>query len=210
MISSSEALKGHRTWRTSLEETGGGCFIQLAVHYIHIFRWISAAKIVRATAFTKNLHSPGIEGEDLACAVLEMDSGAMATLDMAWCASGEQLSIHGTLGRIEYRNNRWLSIASSQGAYHGRVIDYSGGLETSFDGVHGVEGQTELRPPAYGDASNPFNQHRVFLEAARDGRPAFCSVDSCVDDLRIVYAVYASARAGHAIDIHPEVPQDSK
>lgn len=210
IVSSSEALKGNRTWRTSREETGGGCFIQLAVHYIHIFQWISGAKVVRATAFSRNLHSPGVEGEDLACAVLEMDSGAMMTLDMAWCTRGEQMSIHGTLGRIEYRNSCWLSMASSKGAFQGRVINYAGGLKTSFDGVHGVEGQAEIIPPAYGDASNPFNQQRMFLEAARDGRPAFCSVDSGVDDMRVVSAVYESARTGHAVDITPQIPQGSK
>ena len=100
MMWSGEALEGKRTWRGSLAETGGGCFIQLAVHYIHIFRWISGARVVRATGFTRNLHCPGLEGEDLAVALLELDTGAMITLDTAWCANGEELSVHGTLGRF--------------------------------------------------------------------------------------------------------------
>jgi predicted dehydrogenase len=37
MMWSQEALRGIRTWRGSVAETGGGCFIQLAVHYIHSF-----------------------------------------------------------------------------------------------------------------------------------------------------------------------------
>jgi predicted dehydrogenase len=201
MISSAQALQGHRTWRTLLAETGGGCFIQLAVHYVHIFEWISGTKAVRATGFTWNLHCPGVEGEDLACAVLEMDSGAMATLDTAWCANGEQLAVHGTHGRVEYRNNHWLSLASSAGPFRGRVVDYAGGLTSAFDGVHGVEQQTEVLPPAYGDATNPLNQHRTFLEAVRGGRPAFCSIASGVDDMRVVRALYESAAAGRAVEI---------
>jgi predicted dehydrogenase len=106
MMWSDEALKGHRTWRSSVAETGGGCFIQLAVHYVHLFSWFAGAKVVRATAFSRNLHCPGMEGEDLAVALLELDSGAMATLDTAWCANGEELAIHGTAGRAIYRNAR--------------------------------------------------------------------------------------------------------
>src|SRR5262249_41661306 len=138
MIASAEALKGRRSWRTSTQDTGGGCFIQLAVHYIHIFQWISNSRFVRATAVVHNLESLGVEGEDIACAVLEAEKGALATLDMAWCTNGEQLAIHGTHGRIEYRNNQWLFMSSNHGAYKGRVINYAGGLTTSYDGEHGI------------------------------------------------------------------------
>jgi predicted dehydrogenase len=201
MVSSANALRGQRTWRTSLEQTGGGCFIQVAVHYIHIFEWITGAKIVRATARARNLHCPGVEGEDLALAILEFDSGAMATIDTSWCTNGEQIALHGTLGRVEYRNSRWLAMASSLGSFRGRVMDYPGGLTTSYDGEHGIEHQAEVVPPHFGDATNPLNQHRMFLEAVRDSRPALCSISSGVDDLRVVAAVYESARTGRTVDV---------
>lgn len=201
MMWSDEALRGERTWRGSLEETGGGCFIQLAVHYIHIFEWVSGARVRRVTAFARNLHCPGLEGEDLAVALLELDSGAMFTLDTAWCAHGEELAAFGTLGRFEYRNNRWLALASSAGPFTGRVVRYSGGLAQAFGGPQGEEQAMEIAPPAFGDITNPLNQHRLFLEAARDGRPAPVSVASAVRDLRIVTAVYESAREGRAVEI---------
>jgi UDP-N-acetyl-2-amino-2-deoxyglucuronate dehydrogenase len=201
MMWSDDALKGNRTWRGSVEETGGGCFIQLAVHYIHIFEWISGARVVRATGFTRNLHCPGLEGEDLAVAVLEMDSGAMITLDTAWCTNGEELSVHGTLGRLNYRNNQWLSVASSAGAFEGRVVRYTGGLTPAFGGPQGEEQQMEVRAPAFGNIANPLNQHRAFLEAARDGRHAPVSIASGVRDMRIVSAVYESARTGRAVEV---------
>jgi predicted dehydrogenase len=196
-------LKGKRSWRGSLEETGGGCFIQLAVHYIHIFEWISGARVVRASAFTRNLHCPGIEGEDLAVAILELDSGAMITLDTAWCADGEELSVHGTLGRFTYRGNRWLSLASSAGPFHGRVAEYTpiAGAAQTFGFPQSAERQMEICPPAFGDSANPLNQHRTFLEAARDGRPAPVSIASGVHDLHVVTAVYESAKSGRAVHI---------
>ena len=201
MMWSAEAQQGIRTWRGSLEQTGGGCFIQLAVHFIHIFEWMSGARVVRATGFTGNLHCPGLEGEDIACAVLQTDSGSMITLDAAWCSHGEELAVHGTLGRFQYRNNQWLSIASSAGPFHGRVVDYAGGLTAAFGGPQGEEQQVEIRPPAFGDASNPLNQHRAFLEAAREGHPAPVSIASGVRDMRVVAAVYESARTGRAVEL---------
>jgi predicted dehydrogenase len=201
MMWSNEAQAGKPTWRGSIEGTGGGCFIQLAVHYIHIFEWIAGAKVMRATGFTRNLHCPGLEGEDLACAVLETDSGAMITLDTAWCTHGEELAVFGTLGRFEYRNNLRLALASSAGPFRGRVVDYQGGLTEAFGGPQGEERQSEVKPPAFGDIANPLNQHRAFLEAARDGRPAPVSIASGVHDMRVVTAVYESARRGCAVEV---------
>jgi predicted dehydrogenase len=201
MMWSEQALQGRPTWRGSIQETGGGCFIQLAVHYIHIFEWISGAKVVRASGLMRNLHCPGLEGEDLAVAILELDSGAMVTLDTAWCTDGEELSVHGTHGRFTYRNSQRLDLASSAGPFEGRVARYSGALTPAFGGPQGEEQQLEVRPPAFDDISNPLNQHRAFLEAVREERPAPVSIASGVHDMRVVAAVYESAKTGRAVEV---------
>ena len=116
MMWSDEALAGKPNWRGSVAQTGGGCFIQLAVHYVHIFEWATGARVVRASGFARNLHCPGLEGEDLAVGVFELDTGAMLTIDTAWCTNGEELSVHGTQGRFTYRDNK-LALCSNVGAY---------------------------------------------------------------------------------------------
>jgi predicted dehydrogenase len=201
MMWSQEALRGKPTWRGSLSATGGGCFIQLAVHYIHIFEWATGRRVRRVTAFTRNLQCPGLEGEDLAVAILELDSGMMITLDTAWCTHGEELAVFGTLGRFEYRDNRWLTLATTTGPFTGRVAHYSGGMTEAFGGPKGEDQQLEVLPPALGDAANPLNQHRVFLEAARDGCPAPVSIASGVHDMRVVKAVYDSASSGRDVEV---------
>jgi predicted dehydrogenase len=201
MMWSAEALAGRPTWRGTIAGTGGGCFIQLAVHYIHIFEWISGARVIKASGFTRNLHCPGLEGEDLACAVLTLDSGAMITLDTAWCAHGEELAVYGTLGRFEYRNNLRLMLASGAGSFRGRVAAYDAGTVAAFGGPQGEERLSEVAPPPFGDFGNPLNQHRAFLEAARDGKPAPVSIASGVRDMRIVTAVYESTRTGRAVEV---------
>jgi predicted dehydrogenase len=109
--------------------------------------------------------------------------------------------VHGTLGRFNYRSLRWLSVASSAGPFSGRVVQYSGGLTPAFGGPEGEEQQMEILPPPFGDASNPLNQHRAFLEAVRDGRPAPVSVEAGVEDMRVVAALYESARTGRAVEV---------
>jgi predicted dehydrogenase len=188
---SDAALAGQPTWRSSLALTGGGCFIQLAVHYIHLFRWLSGAQVARVMAIRRNRHCPGLEGEDLAIALLEFDNGALATLETAWCAGGEQLAIHGTRGSVVYLNNRWLSLDSGAGPYQGRVI----AAPSTGDSAAPLE----LLPPALGDSTNPLNQHRRFLEAVRDGLPAPVSFSSGLTDMRVVRAFYESAQTGCAV-----------
>lgn len=201
MMWSRESLAGRTTWRGSVAETGGGCFIQLAVHYVHIFEWLTGYRVVRATGFVRNLHCPGLEGEDLACCVLQLDSGAMITLDTAWCADGEELALHGTEGTVTYRGNRWLSVSSAAGAFDGRVVRYAGGVSEAFGGPVGRDQTMEIRPPAFGDITNELNQHVQFLEAAREGHAAPVSIESGVHDMRVVAAVYESARSGCAAEV---------
>ncbi len=201
---SRQIQRGEGNWRASREQTGGGCFIQLAVHYVHLFKWMMDARVVRATAMAANLHCPGVEGEDLACAILEFSNGALATLDMAWNTAGEQLSIHGTVGTCEYIGNRTLLLDSTAGAFAGRVIQYEGSGALISPGAPGASTalhQSTVIAPRLGDAGNPFNQHRMFWEAVREGRAPFVSIDSGVDDLRVVEAVYESARSGRAVPL---------
>src|SRR5262245_35189676 len=65
LVLSEQARAGQGNWRNSIAQTGGGCFIQLAVHFIHLFKWLSGARVARVCGFAKNLHCPGVEGEDL-------------------------------------------------------------------------------------------------------------------------------------------------
>jgi predicted dehydrogenase len=122
------------------------------------------------------------------------------TVDTAWCANGEELSVHGTLGRFTYRDQK-LAIASTAGPFDGRIARYNGGQVPAFGGPQGEEQQMEVKPPAFADIANPHNQHRLFLEAVRDSRPAPVSIASGLRDMRIVTAVYESAKTGKAVEI---------
>jgi predicted dehydrogenase len=195
-----ESGPGRSSWRGSVAQTGGGCFVQLAVHHIHLMEWMLNQRVTRATTVTKSLECHGIEGEDFASCMLEFESGAMATIDTAWVLHGEQLSISGTDGSAQYVNNRTLILESRSKSFKGRVVDYTAAPHQGF-ALSGTEQVSEVLPPAMGDYTNPFNQHRVFLEAVRDGASPFVSIPSGVEDLRVVAAVYESARRGCTVEV---------
>jgi predicted dehydrogenase len=201
---SQEVLSGHANWRASLMQTGGGCFIQLAIHYVHLFKWMMDARVARVSAITKNLYCPGIEGEDLACAILEFSNGALATMDLAWNTASEQVSVHGTLGSSEYIGNRMLVLDSLKGDFIGHVIKYIGRSDQASPpapGAASTQQVAEVIAPQLGDINNPFNQHRMFLESVRDKREAFVSIESGIDDLRVVKAVYQSSLNGCIVSL---------
>jgi len=201
---SEQMRAGGDNWRGSVEKTGGGCFIQLGVHFIHLFEWLATASVIRVNAITKNLHAHGIEGEDFACALLELSTGALITLDMSWCASGEQISIHGTRGSADYIANSLVLIGTDGGNFSGRTIKYLSEYSQSSPKAPGAamqhQSQTVLAPDL-GDVTNPFNQQRQFLEAARDGLPAYVPMSAGLADLRVVEAVYESSRTNRTISI---------
>ncbi|MBS1787811.1 MAG: Gfo/Idh/MocA family oxidoreductase [Acidobacteria bacterium] len=201
---SRQVLSGQANWRASLAETGGGCFIQLAVHYVHLFKWMMNSTVVRVMAMTKNQHCPGIEGEDIACAILEFSNGALATMDMAWNTAGEQLSVHGTLGTCEYISNQTLMLDSLAGEFRGHVVQYSSNSSQASPAAPGTAATQQISTliaPPLGAWRNSFNQHRMFLEALRDRREPFVSIASGTDDMRVVAAVYESAKIGTAVKL---------
>lgn len=204
LVISRQVLSGESNWRASIEHTGGGCFIQLAVHDVHLFKWMMGARVKRVTAMTGNLQCPGVEGEDIACAILEFSNGALATMDMAWNTAGEQLSIHGSRGSCDYIGNRTLTLDSLEGDFTGHVVSYTGASAQASPSSPGAASSQQVMAvlaPPLGDWRNPFNQHRMFLEAVRDGRAPFVSIESGVDDLCVVNAVYESARTGYAVSL---------
>lgn len=190
------AEEGESLWRCSVEQTGGGAFIQLAVHAIRLLTWLLGDKVTRVQGFAANRLCAGLEGEDSAAAILEFESGTYATLNISWCASGEEIAVHGSSGSFIYRENRFVTVKAPCG-YSGFALHYDGGDEASFDCL----------PPALGDGRQPFNQHRLFLEAVRDGMPPFVSLRDGLYDLAVVAAFYESVRTGGSVFVEAHAPR---
>jgi predicted dehydrogenase len=194
LLWSQEAVVGKPSWRASTRRTGGGAFIQLAVHYLRIANWILDDSVVRISGFAANLRCPGLEGEDTGAAVIEFGNGCLATLNVSWCARGEELSVHGTEGSLTYLDNKLLTLCSRHN-FQGHIVDYTGPAMQSI----------ECDEVLIEDATQPFNQHRRFLEDIREGRQPLVTIDAGVQDLAVTAAFYESVRNGKVVELerHP-------
>lgn len=115
-----------RNWRASRSRTGGGCFIQLGVHYQHLMRLLLDTTVTRVQAFSRNVACPHLEGDDLTLAQYELASGALGDIQTAWCVQEEHVSLLGTKGSIHYRENRRIEYTGEGGPFRGEALTLRG------------------------------------------------------------------------------------
>jgi predicted dehydrogenase len=171
-------------WRHSIHKTGGGAFIQLGVHYIRMFHELTGQNVESVLGHAANLHCPGIEGEDTATAVLLYRSGMVASLSTSWCSTGEELSIHGTLGSATLLNNTELYVTGSS-PWNTEWVRHKPNDTT----------RQVFIPVEPNEAFSPYNQHRLFLESVRHGTAPPVSLQKGIEDVAVVSAFYKSARS---------------
>jgi len=180
-------------WRGSVEKTGGGSFIQLAVHPINMAQWLLEDRIVRVAAFSKNLICPNVGGDDLTAAACEFASGILGTLESAYCAKPSVLAIYGTKGRAIVLPHTNFELRLEE-TYAGEQIVYDQPGES-------VAFTLDLDPRALYKRDNPFDQHAAFVKAVQEGKPAPMPVEAGLYDLKVVKAVYQSARERRFVEI---------
>jgi predicted dehydrogenase len=182
-----------KLWRASRDKTGGGSYVQLGVHYQHLLRWMLDDHVTRVQAFMQNRACPHLEGDDLALVHFELASGAYADVQTSWCVQEEHFSLLGTRGSIHYRDNRRLEFIGEAGPFVGEFLHLKG------DGK--PEEIAPLLPPAWDDTANPFNQHRSFFAALREGRAPEVTGADGREDVRIMQACHQSAAEERVIHL---------
>lgn len=98
-------------WRGTWKLDGGGCLMNQGIHYIDLLQWfMGPVKSVRAT--TALVAHEDIEVEDLACAMLEFESGAMGVIEGStaiYPGHPARLEIHGTDGSAVMEDGKLTS-----------------------------------------------------------------------------------------------------
>lgn len=179
-----------QVWRASKSRTGGGSFIQVAVHYVHLLQWLSGSEFTKVSSISKNLMCNHLEGDDITATLMEMDNGAIAEIGSGWCYSGEEVSVFGERATVQYLNNDTLLVKADE-PFIGRVIQY----ETP--GTWQV--LTGVTFPRIGEVTNPLEQHRMFVEDIRAGRPPQVTAEEGLRDMSVVDAVHRAAEIDSAI-----------
>ena len=174
-----------RNWRASKERTGGGSFIQLAVHYQHLMRWLLDQDVAQVQAMATNFACPHLEGDDLMLAQYRLSGGSLGEIQTSWCCLEEHVSLLGTKGSIHYRDNNVVEFTAETGAFDGEYLKLKG--DGSFERFENA------LAPEWDDAANPYNQHRRFCEALLADRDPEVSGEQGREDVRIVEACYAAS-----------------
>ena len=178
-------------WRGSVAKTGGGSFIQLAIHHTNLASWLLGEEILSVMGYAKNLMCENIGGDDTAACVAEFAGGAIGVFESAWNAEGTCFQLYGTKGSV--------TIHGTEGA---RI---EGHIEDQFTGstIRMLRPGHFVRPATTGlrGSGSEFDQHLAFLDAVCQGRPPVVPAVVGLTDVAVCKAVIRSAETGRRVTI---------
>lgn len=168
-------------WRGTLALDGGAALINQGVHTLDLLLWLlgPVARVRAATA--RRLHA--IEGEDVAFALLEFRSGALASFEAttaAWPGYPRRVELSGTEGTLVIEGDR---IAAAD-------------LRAPRPGLASGTGERQAgaSTAVVADATPHRRMLEDFARAVETGRPPACDGAEGLRSLALVEAVYAAAR----------------
>ncbi len=181
-------------WRNSLEKTGGGALIQMAIHPLNMVQWLVGQSVEKVMAFSHNRRSPLIGGDDVTVASCYLSGGILGSVEASYCSYQFTLSIYGSKGFITVTENTRVEIVLGA-AYKGTYIRYKepGKIaylefpQLTMTGIHVDD--------------NPHDQHAAFVRAVQQGEPAPIPAEIGLRDLKIVQAIYRSAREQAIVEV---------
>ena len=180
-------------WRSSLEKTGGGSFIQLSIHHVNLLTWLLGDSIKSVMGYSKNLCCPNMGGDDLTVAAIEMEkTGVLGVLESAWNAEGSGFAIYGTEGTVHFTGTEGGSLEAT--------------LNRPFVGlVAQTDSHNKIRVPCRNipmrGPQGTHNQHRAFVQAVLQGEMYPVTAEQGLLDVAVCKAVYQSAETGKRVAI---------
>lgn len=188
-------------WRGTWNNDGGGVLMTQAIHYIDLLQWYMGDIAEVYGAINTFKHGGNIEVEDSATAVLKFTSGGIATLSASTAAApslGVQIRVTGSTGAT-------AELSEFPEGTDGRVTILATGNTVRTTPAHpdGVEPNVDLSSINGQLIPHHTSQIRDFVEAlARGADPAITGRDAN-NALRILLAVYESARTGVPVRFAP-------
>jgi predicted dehydrogenase len=180
-------------WRASPELIGGGSFIQLAIHHLNLSQWMLDDDIIEVGARSVSVHNKNIFPEDeTTVAWARFNKGALGSFTSSFAFDSDAFFIHGTDGYIGHRGNTlsWkINHPYECDAWSCEKASEPGHIKLDWYNHR----PTRIKPE--------YEQHRHFALAIRGGGGFEVPGEIGLRDLRIVEAVYKSARDGMAVRV---------
>jgi UDP-N-acetyl-2-amino-2-deoxyglucuronate dehydrogenase len=190
-------------WRGTWAHDGGALMNQ-GVHTLDLLVWYFG-RPVRVSASSRLLAHQRIEVEDTTAAVVEFESGALATVHATTAA------FPGLAARLQVMGTRGSAVIEHEGLSYLHLAD---GSDVGEMGLHGAGNQVIAPDPADNrDATTTATGHaRQFGDVSRSilgGGRTLVTVEDAVRTLVTVHAIYRSATEGRPVDV-AELDQDSE
>jgi predicted dehydrogenase len=176
-------------WRGTRALDGGGALMNQGVHTVDLLLWLfgAARRVVARTATA--LHA--IDVEDTAVALIEFANGALATLEAAtsvYPGYARRLELTGANGTVVLDGDDLAA------------IDLKDAREDESPSQR-VSPTASAASPVVSDASAHVRVFEDFLAAIAGRHAPSCSGESGRHSVRLIEAIYESARTGCAVDV---------
>jgi predicted dehydrogenase len=204
LLAGDASIKWYRTqeyydsgdWRGTWKLDGGGCLINQGVHYIDMIQWIMGG--VHSVQAQVRTAAHSIEVEDIANVLVEYKSGAVGVIQGStsyYPGFAERLEVHGEHGSVIVEGDRIkLWRVEAERAKLGKYGD--GVMQQPTPSVHMSEVTDNEEDPTAAWGEGHRLQFEDFAQAIADRRDPFITGEMALEPLKIILAIYRSARLG--------------
>jgi len=190
-------IPGLGGWFTQKKFSGGGPLIDLGVHMLDLTRWIigrpHATRVSASTFGQLGAQIGAAQGktfdvEDLASALIRFDNGVTLHLEVSWALN------------FEHREKIYLEVSGTGGGLSSVSYDLKDKNISVFRESCGVLTRTE--PLHFPHTFENAQQH--FVNCVLQDREPDAGAEDGVEIMRILDAVYESARLGREVEVSRE------
>ena len=161
------------------------------VHDLDVLRWFTGSEATRIYSDRRFgvLRGAGFEVEDLYCAIINFDDGALATAELGW---------HVPPGAAAAKTTG-VAVVGTRGVI--RIEQGETGIDVWADDGY-VPTDTTFWPEAYGIPGGALSvEIRHFANCIRKGLPPAIGLDEAIEALRLALAMQRSAELGAPVDL---------
>ncbi len=167
-------------WILNRPESGGGCTLNLGIHFTDLFKYLTRKRPVRLWA-TMNNHTNGIAVEDYSCVIMETEDGTSCRIETGYAlpsmarGPGLECMLRGPHGLYEVHENEAFWI----------------GPDGRLEAIPGPTGQTHFYGSFLAEC----------LSALREGRPPLATLEDNYEAFKLVEAAYKAVETKQVVEL---------
>lgn len=172
----------HRTWFADKEISGGGVFMDLGIQMLDVGLWLMGnGRAESVMASTYNTIST-LPVEDSAAVFVRLDNGATLTIEVSWTLLMDRDFFYTNL--FGDHGGALLNPLRIHKELHGNLVNVTPAKEETPQNLYKKSYENELR---------------YFIDSLRDETVLVTSPEENLERMRIVDAVYESAKSGREV-----------